>query len=176
MMQVIEHIELASSAASITFSDIPQDYTDLYVLYSVRSNRSEVFDRAGLRFNGSSGTYTDRTLRGSGSGAASTNNDISGYGFIGIISAANNTADTFASGSLLIPNYAGSAQKSWSVDCVQETNSTLSYQTIVAGLWSGTSAITSLELSPDVGTNFAQFSSASLYGIRKGSDGTTTVS
>jgi len=76
---------------------------------------------------------------------------------------------------LYLPNYTSSVAKSVSGDNVSENNATASTQTITAGLWSGTDPITSIEIFGS-GTNLAQYSSASLYGMRKGSDGTTTVS
>ena len=52
-----------------------------------------------------------------------------------------------------------------SADGVMENNATEAYQNLVAGLWSNTSAITSLTLAKSTG-NFVQYSSASLYGIK----------
>jgi len=75
------------------------------------------------------------------------------------------TASTFASGEMYIPNYAGSNSKSFSADSVQETNASLAYSYLMAGLWSNSSAITSIALTPFTG-NFAQYSTATLYGIK----------
>ena len=38
---------------------------------------------------------------------------------------------------------------------------------LIAGIWTGTAAITSISIAPYYGTLFAQYSSATLYGIRK---------
>ena len=65
--------------------------------------------------------------------------------------------------------------ESVSVDSVQENNATEAYQTIVAGLWNDTSAITSMVIG-NFGGGFAEHSSASLYGITAGSDGIVAVS
>jgi len=75
------------------------------------------------------------------------------------------TASTFASGEMYIPNYAGSNSKSFSADSVQETNASLAYSYLIAGLWSDSSAINSIALTPLTG-NFAQHSTATLYGIK----------
>jgi hypothetical protein len=84
-------------------------------------------------------------------------------------------AGIFSSSGVYIPNYAGSQNKSMSVDSVTEWDGTFAWTTIRAGLWSSTDAITSLTLTVSSG-NFVQYSSASLYGVTAGSDGTTTVS
>jgi len=76
---------------------------------------------------------------------------------------------------IYIPNYTSSNAKSASIDGVSENNATASYQTIDAFLWNDTSAITSITLTLS-GGNFAQYSSASLYGVTAGNDGITTVS
>ena len=40
-MAVIEHIELASDQATIVVDDIPQTYTDLYLVFSGRTSISD---------------------------------------------------------------------------------------------------------------------------------------
>jgi hypothetical protein len=93
----------------------------------------------------------------------------------GRVNGADSTSNTFASSSLYIPNYAGSNQKSSSLDDVAENNATASIQEIVAQLWADTAAITSITLTANSG-NFVVGSTVSLYGILKGSDGIVTTS
>ena len=169
-MTLIQHIELGSNQASITFSSIPATFTDLVLVYSLRSANRNDF---GVRFNGSTANFSNRFLQGNGSSASSG----TGYGnFLGVMVSSSWTASTFGSGQLYIPNYAGSSAKSWSVDAVSENNATESYQLIIAGLWNQTAAITSLEIYQQQGDNIASGSSATLYGIRSGSSGGVTVS
>jgi hypothetical protein len=80
------------------------------------------------------------------------------------------TSNTFLSGALYLPNYAGSTQKSFSVDSVGENNSTTAYQVLTAGLYNQTTAITALSVLT-YGSSLVQYSTASLYGILKGSGG-----
>jgi len=82
---------------------------------------------------------------------------------INTIPNATYTANTFASAEIYIPNYTSSNYKSLSVDFVGENNATTSYQYFTAGLFSNTSAITSLVI--DGTDNFVQYSTATLYGI-----------
>lgn len=173
-MQVIEHIELASAASSITFSSIPGGYTDLYLVASLRDTGDVGTAFAYIHFNGSTTDYSSRLLRGSGTSVSSTSN-TSTTSLRGRITPNDGTANSFGSTAFYIPNYASNAYKSVSIDSVQEENNTESWQTITAGLWSDTSAITQIQIFAGA-TNLAQYSSATLYGITAGSDGTTTVS
>lgn len=175
-MQVIEHIEVASAASSITFSSIPQDYTDLYLVISARSDRSgTVDDPLRISFNGSSSNFTRLGLFGTGT-LTPTQSASDNYLRIDL-PAASSTSNVFCNASVTMPNYASSNYKSLSIDGVNENNTTNSYfQTIQATLWSDTSAITSISLTPVNGPNLVANSSFTLYGITAGSDGTTTVS
>jgi len=173
-MELIETVELASSASSITFSSIPQTYTDLKILVSARSDASgSTGDVVTIELNSSSANFNWINLRGDGQNDF-TSSASSGYTFY--TSAGLATADTFGNGSIYISNYTASQNKSISTDGVSETNGTFGFQTLAATLWSNTAAITSVTLSPNAGTNFVTGSTASLYGITAGSDGTTTVS
>jgi len=171
---VIQHQELGGTQASITFSSIPATFTDLCLKFSVRGNRSANVDNIQLNINGQgvNTNLTTRFLYGDGSDKASaTQVEVAG----GIVGAASTTASTFGNGEIYIPNYAGSTNKSISVDVVMENNATYSLQLIGATLWSQTAAISSIALDPQF-NDFVQYSSATLYGILKGSSGGVTVS
>ena len=81
------------------------------------------------------------------------------------IEGTDSTANTFANGEFYIPNYAGSTNKSVSADGVTENNATAARATLTAGLWSNTAAINQITLLPIAGGTFAQYSTATLYGI-----------
>ena len=161
----------AAGAANVTFSGIPQTgYTDLVVKYTARSTAP---DSGGstpidvrLTFNGSSSGYSERMLYGTGSAAASAATSGSFLNWAGTQTNASQTASTFASSEIYIPNYTSSNNKSMSIDAVQENNATASAARLVASLWANSAAITSLTLSPDYG-NFAQYSTFYLYGVAK---------
>lgn len=155
----------AGGASSIDFSSIPSTYTDLVVKYSLKSVTG--LDIIRVRFNGSSTSYSYILLRGSGSAAASFNQSTLGnstYGYAGYT--ATTAANMFGNGELYIPNYAGSSNKSFSTDAVQEDNATTAYMAISADLWSNTAAINQITISGE-NYNLAQYSTASLYGILK---------
>jgi hypothetical protein len=155
----------SGGAASIDFSAIPSTYTDLVVILSARSSRSNTTDTVFLKFNNTNTTYTTRRLYGLGSTAGSDTGSAGNGIDIASIDAATSTSSTFNNQQIYIPNYAGSTQKSVSSDSVSENNSsTGNFLNLTAGLWNGTSAINQITLTPDVGS-FVQYSSAYLYGV-----------
>jgi hypothetical protein len=157
----------SGGAATIDFTSIPATYTDLIVLLSGRSTALNTDENISLRFNSSTSGYSRRVLTGNGASATSSNSASEAEMFIGDVSGSTATSDTFGNLAIYIPNYASANNKSVSVDNVQETNATTAYARLIAGLWSNTAAITSLSVRPYGGsTNFAQYSTASLYGIK----------
>jgi hypothetical protein len=159
----------SGGAASIDFTSIPATYTDLVLKVSLRNNTTGLR----VRFNSDSGTnYSWRRLSGSGSAAFSDSNTTYGspyntFLYFSMQNTTSDTANTFSSGEMYVPNYTSSNQKSASLDSVQENNATSSNMAMQAGLWTGTAAITSVALTPDTGSSplFVQYSSAYLYGI-----------
>ena len=176
-MQLIEHYEVPSGgAASITFSAIPDTFTDLVIVLSSRNSNAAVFGEVGLQFNGATSGYSFRALQGTGSSTVSFSSDGTSTSVrAGLQAAGNATANTFGSFTIYIPNYRSSVSKSFSSDAVSENNGTTAYQEIIAGLSSVTSAITSISIVSR-STNFVQYSSASLFGVLAGSDGIVAVS
>lgn len=166
-MQLISAQTLTTTASTVTFSSIPQTFTDLKVIICDRTNRnSAVNDALGLNFNGSATSFTSRRLYGSGSGAYSDTEPL--YPIID--NAANSTSNTFSNIEFYIPNYTSSNYKSFSGDGVMENNSSTAYATLSASLWSNTAAITSITVDAQ-NSDFVAGSSFYLYGI---SSNTTT--
>jgi hypothetical protein len=146
-------------SASIDFTNIPTIYTDLEILVSGRTTGSG--NGINITFNGNTSGYTNTAMQGNGSVVSSYSNYNRNAGMFGY---SGDVANSFGSTKIYIPNYAGSRNKAYSVDAVSESNSTTAYMNIVNGLWSNTSAITSISLSPMDGT-LIQHSTAYLYGI-----------
>ena len=156
----------SAGATSITFSNIPQTFTDLKVVVSGRTDYANSSDEVYLKLNGSSASiYSWKMLYGTGSAAASASDSAEGYGIAGVqIDGSTATASVFSNGEIYIPNYTSANYKSISMEHCPETNATAINMKMVAGLWSSTAAITSLSLSGGTG-NFVQYSTFSLYGI-----------
>ena len=102
-----------------------------------------------------------------GNGTSATSGDGAGYagGYVGEFNGATSTSNTFTSQEIYIPNYRNSSAKSFSVDISEEANQTLAYNHLLAGLWTGTAAITTITLVDHNSNNFAISSTATLYGI-----------
>ena len=146
---------------TISFTTIPSTYTDLVIKISARTNLgSSVVDGLGVSFN-TGGTYTVRRLYGAGSGTPSSDTTNSAP----FTTASTATASTFGNAEIYIPNYAGSTAKSFSVDGVSENNATAAYAGLMAGLWSGTAAITQINLTSGSAANFVEHTTAYLYGV-----------
>jgi hypothetical protein len=159
----IASVTLGSAAASIDFTSIPGTYTDLLIKASLRSAAVSVNPGLLIKFNTSALNFTGRNVYGNGSAAASYS-DTSGE--IGTLAGNSATANTFGNCEIYIPNYAGSANKCFSVDSVNENNATSASQYLYANLWSQTAAITAISLLSGGAVNLMQYSSATLYGIK----------
>ena len=154
----------SGGASFIEFTSIPSTYTDLVVKFSLRSSNNTATDIF-FTYNGSGSGYSYRLLQGNGASASSRNGSGSEIKDDSGLNLSTYTSNTFSSGEAYIPNYAGSNYKSSSHDSTLETNASTSYMTLTAGLWSNTSAITSIKIAAG-GGSFVQYSSAYLYGIK----------
>lgn len=157
----------AGGAANIEFTSIPATYDDLVVKFSTRDSNNSTSQNINITFNGTGGTaYSERLLFGSGSAAQSFSASSAAFINYQYSTGALATASTFSNGEIYIPNYLASTNKSVSVDSVIENNATATAMGLNAGLFSNSSAITSIKLASPSGT-FAQHSTATLYGIKK---------
>lgn len=161
----------SGGAASIDFTSIPGTMTDLMFVISGRSTGASA-NYYNLTINGSTSTFSVRGLFGSGT---TTGSFTTPANFGGEIATSSVTANTFGNTSVYFPNYSGSSNKSYSGDGVGENNATAALMSQFAGTWATTSAITSISLVP-VSGSFVEYSTATLYGILKGSSGGVTVS
>jgi len=151
----------SGGAASIEFTSIPNTYTDLAISTSQRISSASPWSDVSVSFNNSTSNLSSLWLNAEGGSTV-------GYGTSGSAiyywTAANSaTSNTFGNGFIYIPNYAGSNFKSVSIDNVGENNAANTILVFTAGLWSNTSAITSVKLTG--ANNFMQYSTAYLYGI-----------
>lgn len=154
---------LSGSAPSVTFSSIPGTYTDLALLVSARADSTTTARDITIVPNGASSGMSDKVLYGNAA-SASSYSDAAMYA--GSVPDASATANTFGNIFIYIPNYAGLNQKSLSVDSITENNATTAVAQLIAGLWTGTSPITSLVLTPTASKNFVTNSSFYLYGVK----------
>ena len=149
----------AGGAASIDFTSIPATYTDLKLVVSGRSNRANAISAYSFSFNGSTASFTYRTLEGAGTSTTSFTSAP------GLMPAASATASTFGNLEIYIPNYTSANYKSASLDQVTENNVASAYADLSAIFWSNTAAINQITLADTLGS-WVQYSSATLYGIK----------
>lgn len=167
-MTLISRQTLTGTAASVTFSNIPQTFQTLKLVVSSRDDLSASTSQdVYMQFNGDTGAnYSFRRVYGTGSSTAS---DSVTSAATALRAARNDnssaTASTFSSNEITIPNYTGNANKAVSSDQVDENNATQALQLLVAALWSNTSAIQSIRLQPFTTANFVSGSTFSLYGV-----------
>jgi hypothetical protein len=154
----------AGGVTTVTFSSIPQTYTDLLLKLSVRGD-SNSYREIWINPNGSTTNGTGKFLAGSGSAASSgtsTRFEIADWSTPPLA-----TANTFGSAEAYIPNYTNtSINKSMSSDAATENNATAAYASLQAALWSNTAAITSIDIVLAVSAKFEQYSTFYLYGIK----------
>jgi hypothetical protein len=175
----IQTYTLSSATASVTFSNIPQNYTDLCLVISARVTRAVSASVICLTFNGSSTGYSQQSITGNGASASAISTSSTTNFTYMEVPAANATASTFGNHAIYILNYAGSTNKTVSFDSVSENNGTTAYANLNTGIWANTAAITSMSLNePNGNSNFAIGSTFTLYGISNGvkaTGGTLTV-
>lgn len=155
----IETKTIGTAVASVTFSSIPQTYTDLVMVFA-GSAASSSTDSISIQFNGDTTTNYSYTLL-SGNGSTATSSRASSQSII--------------AGALIT-----STEVTNSIWHVFNYTNTTTYKTVLArgniagalvrqgvGLWRKTpEAITSWLLKPDSGQNFAVGCTFTLYGIK----------
>jgi len=153
----------SGGAANIEFTSIPGTYTDLLLKISARNTGNASGQH--VTFNSSSSSYAaKRLIANNGSTVTTHSGGTASLFALAVDSRA--TASAFGNAEVYIPNYASSNNKAASLDSVNEENgNTYAYDEISGGSWSNTAAITTVTLTPEAG-NYAQYTTATLYGIK----------
>ena len=146
---------LVADVATVTFSSLPQTYTDLIL---VHSNVSGTTQQLRLTINGDGGTnYSTTELTGNGTSASSSrgsNEAKINIGYFGS-SAVSNAIVNFN-------NYSNSTTYK---TVLGRYGNAAGQTAVIAGLWRSTAAITSMTIAAQTG-NFVTGSSFTLYGIK----------
>ena len=146
--------------ASIQFTNIPQNYTDLVIKLSARTTEAYEYGSFNISFNSSSIGFTGKDLYYVYPNTGSANRTTTYY----FLNGASATANTFCNAEIYIPNYTSSNNKSFSMDGVTENNGNLNNLSLSSGLWSNPTAISSISITP--ASTMVQHSTATLYGIK----------
>lgn len=146
----------SGSQSTITFSSIPQTYTDLIIVSSVTWTTDGYINA--MRFNGDSGTnYSYTRITGDGSTAVSTRLSNINYAFGGW------TGVSPATNIVQIMNYSNSTTYKTSL---VRTNVVGDRVVAYANVWRNTAAITSIILVHETSQNYTAGSTFTLYGIQ----------
>ena len=167
-MTLIQSVTVPSGgSASIGFTSIPNTYTDFQLVASLRTDGTfgNPWYDSYITFNSANLSWRD--IIGLGSGTPSSRNDTTNFVTLAVPSSGA-TSSTFGNLQIYIPNYASSNNKSASMDGVAENNATGSGMGLSAGLYSSSSAISSITITPynSPTVKFVQFSTAYLYGVK----------
>ena len=151
------------SNGGITFNNIPQTFQDLYLVVYGRSTHSSL---DGLHIAVSGSNHSTTELWGDGSSATSAR--LTGQGAwvarVGL-PAANATSGIFGAAYCHILNYANTTtNKTALIRTAADTNGAGATE-LAVGLWSSTSAITTLQVGARNGSLLAG-TTAALYGVK----------
>ncbi len=165
----------AGGAATITFSSIPSTYTHLQIRFIGRSvTTNGTYDSLLMRFNSDTGTnYSQHAILGNGASVFADVNNGVGYIVVDPIASSGAIANNFGAGNIDIIDYANTNKfKSIKHSSGFDNNGTgatsfqQGYKTEGSGNWRSTSAISTITLNTGSTSNFAQYSSFALYGIK----------
>jgi hypothetical protein len=160
--QIIAAKTTLGSDATITLSSIPATYAAIRIIAALRSDRAAANDIVGMQFNSDTGAnYNWRLLA-----TSATQSNASGDTQIdaGVI-VANNTTDGLAVLDVLIANYADTSHEKNGGGLTYSNHSTVNHLSNWYWGISPIAAISTIDLFPDVGTNFKAGSWYMLLGL-----------
>lgn len=155
----------SGGSSSVTFSSIPQTYTDLYILCSARTNRTAYnTDRITANINAVNTNMTYQEVQGGAAFGTNAANDTTfGVGHA-TTDANSNPSDIFSSSSCYISGYTTANYKIGLMESCLMNTSTDGFMYITRSTWANSAAITSIELV--TANPWIQYSKFYLYGIK----------
>ena len=145
---------LTTTTASVTFSNLPQNYTDLIV---VMNSSQTIYTNFNVRINGDTGNnYSDTAFRGNGSTATSGRNTSQPYFWFAAIS---------STWSTVILNFMNYSSSSVFKTVLQRASDASQTADATIGLWRSTAAVTSISIFPNAGS-FNTGSTFTIYGVK----------
>lgn len=164
---LIQALTSMSGSTTVSFTSIPQTYTDLLIVLNARANGyngSEIY----LKFNDSTTSYASKFLWKDGNtlSLVSSTLGISTSIFAGIITGSTQGgSNSYGSGQIYIYRYTDAVTKYCNADIASERSSTSdTWYTMSSGSWSNNAAITKIDIV--CSHTFLGTSSAYLYGIK----------
>ena len=160
---LIESKVLASDIASVTFTSIPQTYTDLLITCGLRidGTPTDVFK---VQPNGQTGTFSAVNVQSYG------NNNTVFSGSTSLIAggagASGYSTNALGNASIYFFNYTSSLDKTISIDSSPGNFAAATRICLTNGYWSTSSAITSIEIAALESGTLKVGSKLYLYGIK----------
>lgn len=155
---------LTAAAASVTFSNLPQTYTDLVLVMNGQSVQATTYDNLIIQFNGDTGSNYSRTrLNGYSGGAVSERSSNATSHLIGPITGTSYSSSIFSPSITQIQNYTNTTTNK---TALYRSNSQDGYVQAGVALWRNTAAITSITIQTLSGSNLAANCTFTLYGIK----------
>jgi len=176
-MKLIGQITITSTPSSVVeFTGIPQNFKNLYLVYSPKTNGNINVSTLAVRINGiTSNTYASRLVYGEGSGQGGINIGVTSYGHFGYSPASGTGFDqvsTFGGSEAWFVNYTSSSPKSYFFNShhVSNASSPTTYQSGVqawgSGGNAGTTPIYSIWIAELNSNSFLPDSTFYLYGLK----------
>ena len=171
-MFALATVSLASSQSSITFSDIPSEYSHLQIrtIYKNVTTGAADYDAMRIQYNGDTGSsYSWHYVKGEGTGSGGVNQaSSSAYMWSGaVMRSGTGQTSMFSANVIDIYDYANTSKnKTQKWYSGTEYNGTYPFSALGTGTWYSTSAVTSIKLYCDTNASFAQYSTFALYGIK----------
>jgi hypothetical protein len=160
---------LGSSTSTITFASIPGTYKHLQIRAIARTDRASFsVDGFRIQFNNTttSAQYSSHFLGGGGASAFSGNEGNTAGILAQRFTASTAGSNMFGAVIVDILDYADTNKHKTS-RCLGGTDQNGSGELyLTSGVWMNTAAINEIDIVPNLGTNFLQYSQFALYGIR----------
>ena len=157
---------LSATATSVTFNNVPQNYTDLVLIISFKTttNASQPYIQFNTDTSGSSTNYSTTSVRGDGTSATSgrhTNN----FGWYPMPGPGIGTAGNFNIWRVNFMNYSNSTTYKTGISRFDNPSS---YTAENVHLWRNTAAITDIKITYETANDLQIGSTFTLYGIQAG--------
>lgn len=158
---------LSAIANPITFSSIPQTYTDLVIVVTGRGTGANTIDSTLSYFNSNTGTnnYSNTFLYGDGASTYGQRNSNSVYFSFGPHPGGNATANVFGAEVLHVLNYSNTTTFKTIISRSSADIGGSGQTWLTTNLWRQTAAINRIDLYTSAGS-WAVGTKFSLYGIK----------
>lgn len=154
---------LSAAAASVVFDNIPQDFRSLLLVGLARSDDASGARFLKVRFNDdAANNYQVQQLQASGGTVTGSRSSLGSDLTVARITADTETADYFGHFFVWLPGYRSSRRKAALGESVANESPVIELR---HGRWSGTAAITKLEVFADIGNLIAD-TELTLHGLR----------